>query len=64
MSSTALMGRRDPYRAQSQSTCRGNKKETEDDNLSIKILFANIGGIPMKNINNKNIAIGKMDRRK
>ena len=39
--------------------CRTEKKEKGDANLKMKILFANIGDIPMEHANNKNVVIEK-----
>ena len=55
----ALLRGRDSTKAQSMKKCRMEKKEKGDANLKMKILFANIGGIPIKHTNNKNVVIEK-----
>ena len=42
----ALLRGRDSIKAQSMTKCRMEKKEKGDAYSKIKILFANIGGIP------------------
>ena len=60
MSATpALLRGRDFNKAQSEMEHRKEKQETGDANETMKILFANIGGIPMEHTNNKNVVIEK-----
>ena len=54
-----LLRGRDLNRAQSAMKCRMEKQDKGDANLKMKILFANIGGIPMEHTNNKNVVIEK-----
>ena len=54
-----LLRGRDFNKAQSEREYRKEKKETGDANETMKILFANIGGIPIKHTNNKNVVIEK-----
>ena len=55
----ALLRGRDFNKAQSEMEYRKEKQDTGDVNDTMKILFANIGGIPMEHTNNKNIIIEK-----
>ena len=55
----AFLRGRDLVKAQSKMKCRTEEKEKGDANSTIKILFANIGGIPIDNTNNKNVVIEK-----
>ena len=55
----ALLRGRDSIKAQSMTKCLTEKKEKGDANLKMKILFANIGGIPIEHTNNKNVVIEK-----